>query len=151
MIPFDLERGRALFAPGIEVPLKPFFGIMATGPARSLGRVSSVPPGAHGGNIDLKELTAGSTLYLPVHVPGALFMVGDGHAAQGNGEVDLTAIETSMTGTFRFELIKGRPLDLAARRNADPLDRDRSARKPRRGDEDRDPRDDRLPGRTKRA
>ena len=126
VIPFDLERGRALFAPGIEVPLKPFFGIMATGPARSLGRVSSVPPGAHGGNIDLKELTAGSTLYLPVHVPGALFMVGDGHAAQGNGEVDLTAIETSMTGTFRLELIKdarspGRAQD------ADPLGRDGSA------------------------
>jgi acetamidase/formamidase len=110
VIPFDLERQRALFAPGIEVPLAPFFGIMATGPARSLGRVSSVPPGAHGGNIDLKELTAGTTLYLPVHVPGALFMVGDGHAAQGDGEVDLTAIETSMTGAFRFELIKGRPL-----------------------------------------
>ncbi len=110
VIPFDLERRRALFAPGIEVPLAPFFGIMATGPARSLGPISSVPPGAHGGNIDLKELTAGTTLYLPVHVPGALFMVGDGHAAQGDGEVDLTAIETSMTGTFRFELIKGRPL-----------------------------------------
>jgi acetamidase/formamidase len=110
VIRFDLERRRALFAPGIEVPLKPFFGIMATGPARSLGRLSSVPPGAHGGNIDLNELTVGSILYLPVHVPGALFMVGDGHAAQGDGEVDLTAIETSMTGTFRFELIKGRNL-----------------------------------------
>ncbi len=110
VIPFDLDRGRALFAPGIEVPLKPFFGIMATGPAGSLGRISSIPPGAHGGNIDLKELTAGSTFYLPVHVPGALFMVGDGHAAQGNGEVDLTAIETSLTGVFRFELLKGRPL-----------------------------------------
>ena len=110
VIPFDLDRRRALFAPDIEVPLAPFFGIMATGPARSLGRISSVPPGAHGGNIDLKELTAGSTLYLPVHVPGALFMVGDGHAAQGDGEVDLTAIETSMTGTFRFELVKNRPL-----------------------------------------
>ena len=110
VIPLDLDRGRALFAPGIEVPLAPFFGIMATGPARSLGRISSVPPGAHGGNIDLKQLTAGSTLYLPVHVPGALFMVGDGHAAQGDGEVDLTAIETSMTGAFRLEVIKGRPL-----------------------------------------
>ena len=110
VIPFDLERGVAKFAPRIEVPLAPFFGIMATGPARNLGRVSSGPPGAFGGNIDLKDLTAGSTLYLPVHVPEALFMVGDGHAAQGDGEVDLTAIETSLTGTFRFELIKGRPL-----------------------------------------
>jgi acetamidase/formamidase len=110
VIPFDLERQVALFSPRIEIPLQPFFGIMATGPARSLGKTSSVPPGAHGGNIDLKALTAGSTLYLPVHVPGALFMVGDGHAAQGNGEVDLTAIETSLVGTFRFELLKGRAL-----------------------------------------
>jgi acetamidase/formamidase len=108
VIPFDLKRQVALFSPRIEIPLQPFFGIMATGPARSLGKASSVPPGAHGGNIDLKALTAGSTLYLPVHVPGALFMVGDGHAAQGNGEVNLTAIETSLVGTFRFELLKGR-------------------------------------------
>ncbi len=110
VIPFDMTRQVAKFSAGIEVPLTPFFGIMATGPARSLGRVSSIPPGAFGGNIDLKDLTAGSILYLPVHVPDALFMVGDGHAAQGDGEVDLTAIETSLTGTFRFELIKGKPL-----------------------------------------
>ncbi|HXP76239.1 MAG TPA: acetamidase/formamidase family protein [Stellaceae bacterium] len=110
VIPFDLERQVAKFSDNIEVPLAPFFGIMATGPARSLGRLSSVPPGAYGGNIDLKDLTAGTTLYLPVHVPGALFMCGDGHAAQGDGEVDLTAIETSMTGTFALDLVKGRPL-----------------------------------------
>jgi acetamidase/formamidase len=110
VIPFDLQRGVAQFSPRIEIPLAPFFGIMATGPARSLGRTSSVPPGPYGGNIDLKELTAGSILYLPVHVPGALFMVGDGHAAQGDGEVDLTAIETSMTGRFRFELHRGNTL-----------------------------------------
>lgn len=110
VIPFDLERQVARFSERIEVPLAPFFGIMATGPARSLGRLSSVPPGAYGGNIDVKDLTAGSTLYLPVHVPEALFMVGDGHAAQGDGEVDLTAIETSLTGTFRLDLIKGKPL-----------------------------------------
>jgi acetamidase/formamidase len=110
VIPFDLERSVAKFLPGIEIPLRPFFGILATGPARSMGRISSVPPGPYGGNIDLNELTAGSTLYLPVHVPGALFMCGDGHAAQGDGEVDLTAIETSMTGTFRLEVIKGRTL-----------------------------------------
>jgi acetamidase/formamidase len=110
VIPFDMARGVAKFSERIEVPLAPFFGIMATGPARSLGRVSSGPPGAFGGNIDLKDLTAGATLYLPVHVPEALFMVGDGHAAQGDGEVDLTAIETSLTGTFRLELIKGKPL-----------------------------------------
>jgi acetamidase/formamidase len=110
VIPFDSERQVAKFSPTIEVPLAPFFGIMATGPARNLGRISSGPPGAFGGNIDLKDLTAGSILYLPVHVPEALFMVGDGHAAQGDGEVDLTAIETSLTGTFRLELIKGKPL-----------------------------------------
>lgn len=110
VIPFDLERNVAKFLPGIEVPLRPFFGILATGPARSMGKISSVPPGPYGGNIDLNELTAGSTLYLPVHVPGALFMCGDGHAAQGDGEVDLTAIETSMTGTFRLEVLKGKTL-----------------------------------------
>jgi acetamidase/formamidase len=112
VIPFDLKRGIAKFAPGIELPLRPFFGIMATGPARHLGKLSSVPPGAYGGNIDLKELTTGSTFHIPVHVPGALFMVGDGHAAQGNGEVNLTAIETSMTGRFRLELVKGKTLAL---------------------------------------
>jgi acetamidase/formamidase len=110
VIPLDIEAGIAHFSPRIKVPMAPFFGIMATGPARSLGRTSSVPPGPYGGNIDLKELTAGSILYLPVHVPGALFMVGDGHAAQGDGEVDLTAIETSMTGRFRFELLPGQTL-----------------------------------------
>jgi acetamidase/formamidase len=110
VIPFDMERGIAKFAPKIEVKLRPFFGIMATGPARSLGKISSGPPGPFGGNIDLKELTVGSTLYLPVYVPGALFMCGDGHAAQGDGEVDLTAIETSLTGTFRLDLIKGKTL-----------------------------------------
>lgn len=110
VIPFDMERGVAKFSPRIEVPLAPFFGIMATGPSRNLGRVNSGPPGAFGGNIDLKDLTVGSTLYLPVHVPEAFFMVGDGHAAQGDGEVDLTAIETSLTGTFQLDLIKGRPL-----------------------------------------
>src|SRR5258707_15271857 len=92
VIPFDLDRQVAKFAAKIEVPLRPFFGVTATGPARSLGTTSSGPPGPSGGNIDPKELTLGSTLYLPVFVPGALFMCGDGHAAQGDGEVDLTAI-----------------------------------------------------------
>jgi acetamidase/formamidase len=112
VIPFDLDKGIARFAAGIDIPLRPFFGIMATGPARSLGKISSVPPGPYGGNLDINELTAGSTLYLPVHVPGALFLVGDGHAAQGDGEVDLTAIETSLTGTFRLDLLKRRFLSL---------------------------------------
>lgn len=110
--PFDLKKGIIHFAPGIEIPLKPFFGLMATGPALTLGKINSAPPGVYGGNIDLKDLTEGSVLYLPVHVPGALFMTGDGHAAQGDGEVNLTAIETSLTGTFRFELIKRKFLTL---------------------------------------
>ena len=110
--PFDLKKKIVHFAPGIEIPLKPFFGLMATGPALSLGKINSAPPGAYGGNIDLKDLTEGSTLYLPVHVPGALFMTGDGHACQGDGEVNLTAIETSLTGTFRFDLIKQKFLTL---------------------------------------
>ena len=110
--PFDLKKGIVHFAPGIEIPLKPFFGLMATGPALTLGKINSAPPGAYGGNIDLNELTEGSVLYLPVHVAGALFMTGDGHACQGDGEVNLTAIETSLTGTFRFELIKRKFLTL---------------------------------------
>src|SRR5918994_453044 len=84
----------AEFLPGIEIPLKPFFGSMGVAPAPELGRVSSNPPSKHAGNLDNKELTAGSTLYIPVFVPGALFEVGDGHAAQGDGEVNQTAIET---------------------------------------------------------
>lgn len=102
VIPFDMERRVGLFSQNIEVPLKPFFGIMATGPAKTLGKISSVPPGAYAGNIDLNELTAGTTFYIPVHVKGALFFAGDGHAAQGDGEVDLTAIETSLRGKFQF-------------------------------------------------
>jgi acetamidase/formamidase len=110
--PFDLKKNIVHFAPGIEIPLRPFFGIMATGPALSLGKLNSAPPGPFGGNIDLNELTEGSVLYLPVHVPGALFMTGDGHACQGDGEVNLTAIETSLTGSFRFDLIKQKFLTL---------------------------------------
>jgi acetamidase/formamidase len=112
VIPLDLERGFARFAEHINVPLRPFFGILATAPPLNLGRVNSVPPGAYGGNLDIKHLVAGTTLYLPVHVAGAGFMAGDGHAAQGNGEVDLTAIETSMTGSFRLNLLKRHALSL---------------------------------------
>ena len=92
----------AEFKPGIVVPLKPFFGSMGVAPARELGRVSSNPPGKHAGNLDNRELVAGSTLYIPVFVPGALFELGDGHAAQGDGEVDQTAIETSLRGRIQL-------------------------------------------------
>lgn len=96
----------AEFLPGIVIPLKPFFGSMGVAPAKELGRVSSNPPGKHAGNLDNRELVAGSTLYIPVFVPGALFEVGDGHAAQGDGEVDQTAIETSLRGKLRLTVRK---------------------------------------------
>lgn len=106
IIPLDTVRGVAMFAPGIEIPLRPFFGSMGVAPEESAGRVSSAPPGLHAGNLDNRELTAGTTLFIPVHVPGALFEAGDGHAGQGNGEVDITALETSLTGTFQFVVRK---------------------------------------------
>src|SRR5213079_144928 len=98
------------FAPGIVIPLKPFFGSMGVAPAPDLGRVSSNPPGKHAGNMDNKELVAGSTLFIPVFVPGALFEIGDGHAAQGDGEVDQTAIETSLRGRLQLTVRKGMKL-----------------------------------------
>jgi acetamidase/formamidase len=107
IIPLDAAAGVARFAPGIEVPLRPFFGSIGVAPPPSAGRVDSAPPGVHGGNLDNKELVAGTTLYLPVHAPGALLEIGDGHAAQGNGEVDITAIETSLVGTFQLFVRKG--------------------------------------------
>lgn len=102
IIPLDREHMTAQFAPGITVPLHPFFGSMGVAPPDSAGRYNSVPPWMHGGNMDLKELVAGTTLYLPVHAKKALFEAGDGHAGQGNGEVDITALETFLTGTFQF-------------------------------------------------
>ena len=107
IIPLDRDRMVAKFAPGIEIPLHPFFGSMGEAPPEVYGRVDSAPPGIHAGNMDNKELVAGSTLYLPVHVPGALFEIGDGHAGQGNGEVDITALETSLIGTLQFIVQKG--------------------------------------------
>ena len=102
IIPLDRERRIAHFAPGIDIPLKPFFGSMGVAPPESAGKISSAPPGIHAGNLDNKELVAGTTLFIPVHAPGALFEVGDGHAGQGNGEVNITAMETSLTGVFQF-------------------------------------------------
>jgi acetamidase/formamidase len=102
IVPLDRQRLIASFAPGIVLPLHPFFGSMGVAPPEAYGRISSAPPGVHGGNMDNKELVAGTTLYLPVHVKGALFEIGDGHAGQGNGEVDITALETSLTGTLQF-------------------------------------------------
>ena len=107
IIRLDLERQVALFSPEIEVPLAPFMGIMAVAPPPDVESVSSRPPGAFGGNMDLKQLTKGSTLYLPVFNEGALFFTGDAHAAQGDGEVDGTAIEASLRPTFQFFVHKG--------------------------------------------
>jgi acetamidase/formamidase len=106
IIPLDRNRNVSPFAPGVEVPLRPFFGSMGVAPPLSAGRISSSPPGIHAGNLDNKELTAGATLYIPIHVKGALFQVGDGHAAQADGEADQTGLETSLTGTFRFRVRK---------------------------------------------
>jgi acetamidase/formamidase len=102
IIPLDRERMIAHFAPGIDIPLHPFFGSMGVAPPENVGRIDSAPPWIHGGNLDNKELVAGTTLYLPVHAKGALFLAGDGHAGQGNGEVDITAMETSLIGTFQL-------------------------------------------------
>jgi acetamidase/formamidase len=87
---------------GQSVPLAPFFGVMAVAPPPAWGVVSTLPPRRNGGNLDNKELTAGTTLYLPIYVDGALFSVGDGHGVQGDGEVCITAVETGLTGTFRL-------------------------------------------------
>lgn len=106
IIPLDRDRMIAKFAPGIEIPLHPFFGSMGVAPPETSGRISSAPPWIHGGNMDNKELVAGTTLFLPVHAPGGLFFIGDGHAGQGNGEVDITALETSLTGTLQFVVHK---------------------------------------------
>ena len=102
IIPLDRVRKVAHFADGIEIPMHPFFGSMGVAPPESYGRISSAPPWIHAGNLDNKDLVEGTTLYIPVHAKGALFEVGDGHAGQGNGEVNITAMETGLTGTFQF-------------------------------------------------
>jgi acetamidase/formamidase len=110
IIALDRKRMVGHFFPGIEIPLKPFFGSMGVAPPPARGRVSSSPPDIHAGNLDNKELVAGTTLWIPVHVPGALFEIGDGHAAQGDGEVDQTAIETSLRGRVQLTVRKGMTL-----------------------------------------
>jgi acetamidase/formamidase len=102
IIPLDEKRMMAHFADGIEIPLHPFFGSIGVAPPEVSGRISSAPPWIHAGNLDNKELVAGTTLYIPIHAKGALFLAGDGHAGQGNGEVDITAMETSLIGTFQL-------------------------------------------------
>jgi acetamidase/formamidase len=105
-VPLDLKKNVATMPSGFKIPLAPFFGQLAVAPAEVFGRQNSKEPREFGGNLDCKELTAGSTIYLPVWNEGALFSTGDGHAAQGDGEVDGTAIETALTGTFEFVVRK---------------------------------------------
>ena len=105
-IPLDAERLTGRMPWGLDLPLHPFFGVMGVAPPPRWGRISTIVPRAHGGNLDNKELRPGSTLFLPVHVPGALFSCGDGHAAQGDGEVCTTAIETALQGTFELVVHK---------------------------------------------
>ncbi|MGC1303811.1 MAG: acetamidase/formamidase family protein [Caulobacteraceae bacterium] len=107
IIPLDKTTHTAHFAPGVEVPLHPFFGDMGVAPPASMGRISSGPPTIIGGNMDNKELVEGTSVFFPVYAPGAMFQIGDGHAGQGNGEVDVTALETSLVGTMQFILHKG--------------------------------------------
>ena len=106
IVPLDAKTMTADFAPGVRIALHPFFGSMGVAPPPAFGRYDSAPPTIIGGNMDDHALVAGTTLFLPVHASGALFQVGDGHAAQGNGEVDITALETSLVGTLEFVLHK---------------------------------------------
>jgi len=109
-IRIDSKAGTAEFRPGVTLKLAPFWGSIGVAPPSVIHRLSSGPPGPHAGNLDNKELVAGSTLYLPVHVPGALISLGDGHALQGDGEVTITALETSLRGTVRIFVRKGKPI-----------------------------------------
>src|SRR4030088_2029455 len=107
----DLDKMQTEFLPGIVLPLKPFPGTLAVA-RKEPGRYSSVPPGEFAGNMDIRDFVAGTSLYVPVHVPGALLWTGDSHAGQGNGEVNLTAIETAYKElNITVEVVKGKPLD----------------------------------------
>jgi len=104
IIPIDMEKKIAQLPWGVDLPLAPFFGVMGVAPPPGWGRITTLMPRSMGGNLDNKDLGAGSTLYLPVFNEGGLFSCGDGHAAQGHGEVCVTAIETALQGTFEFIL-----------------------------------------------
>jgi acetamidase/formamidase len=108
----DRQRGVGTTPFGMEIPLAPFFGVMGVAPKPAYGRVTSIVPREFGGNLDLKELVAGTTLYLPIWTKGGLFSVGDGHGVQGDGEVCTTALETALSGTFELILRKDMRLDM---------------------------------------
>jgi acetamidase/formamidase len=111
LIRMDRKAMTAEIVPGITVPLRPFWGSIGVAPAPELGRVSSNPPHRHAGNLDNKELVAGTTLYIPVFVKGALLQLGDGHATQGDGEVDQTGLETNLKGRIQVIARKDMKLD----------------------------------------
>ncbi len=111
-IAVDRERRTCRLPWGTELPLAPFFGVMGVAPPPAFGTIMSKEPRLHGGNMDNKELVAGSTLFLPVWVEGANFSVGDGHGVQGDGEVCVTALEMCLNGRFTFVLHKGAGLKL---------------------------------------
>jgi acetamidase/formamidase len=104
IIPIDRKTGLVTLPGGVSARARPFFGIIGVGPPLGWGRIDSREPRRHGGNLDNKELVAGSTLFLPVFVDTALVSIGDGHALQGDGEVDLTAVETSLEGDFSIRV-----------------------------------------------
>jgi acetamidase/formamidase len=110
LIRINAKAGTAAFGAGVTLKVAPFWGSIGVAPPLLIRRLSSGPPGAHAGNLDNKELVAGSSLYLPVHVPGALVSLGDGHALQGDGEVTLTALETSLRGTVQIFVRKGKQI-----------------------------------------
>jgi acetamidase/formamidase len=106
----DMKHQTVEFAPGVKVPVKPFWGVMAVAPEASRGRVPSGPPDIFGGNLDNRDLGAGSSLFLPVQTKGGLVSIGDGHAVQGDGEVGLSAVEGSLKGEVQIILHKGMKL-----------------------------------------
>jgi acetamidase/formamidase len=118
IIELDTVKNVGHFANGITIPLHPFFGSVGVAPPASMGRLNSAPPGIHAGNLDNKELVAGTTLYIPVWTKGALLEIGDGHAGQGNGEVDITAMETSLIS--RMQLVVRKDMHLTWPRGETP-------------------------------
>jgi acetamidase/formamidase len=112
IIPFDLDTGLAEVAPGLKIPTRPFFGHLGVAPPPEWGRVDSRPPYKFGGNLDNKELLPGARLFLPIWNDGALFSAGDGHGAQGDGEINQTAIETGLEGRFRLSVRRDLKIDL---------------------------------------
>jgi acetamidase/formamidase len=117
-LPIDKEAGTVTLPWGGKLKLSPFFGVMGVAPPPNWGRITSIIPRAMGGNMDNKELVAGTTLYFPVFNEGALFSIGDGHGVQGDGEVCITAVETALTGRFRLSVRKD--MELTAPRAESP-------------------------------